>query len=78
MIPQGREQFDALKRDFTHLNEIINELLREQARLQEHSTVLAGLLAKAGEAQRDLRSQLATAQPQVDRLLLRPEALNSR
>lgn len=64
-----REQFDALQRDYDHLNEIVCELRREQEQLREHNVVLAGLLANADEAQRELRGLPATAQQQLDLLL---------
>ncbi len=73
-----REQYDSLKRDCDHLREILDELRREQTQLQEHNTVLTGLLANANESQRELRSLLGKAQQQIDRLLPRPEALNTR
>ncbi len=75
---QERDQFDALKRDCAHLSETLHELRREQAQLREHNTVLAGLLVNADEAQSELRSLLATAQQQIDRLLPRSDALNIR
>ncbi|MHB8574046.1 MAG: hypothetical protein ACYDCQ_01820 [Dehalococcoidia bacterium] len=71
---QDREQLLALRRDNVHLSALVEELRRQQARLEQHSATLREQLAAAIEAQRDLHRLLAQAQDQISRLLPVPGA----
>jgi excisionase family DNA binding protein len=71
---QDREQLLALRRDNVHLSALVEELRRQQARLEQHSATLREQLAAAIEAQRDLHRLLARAQDQISRLLPVPGA----
>lgn len=69
---QEREQRASLLRDNAHLNDLVDELRRQQVQLEAYNAVLREQLGAASEAQRELHRLLANAQKQISRLLPTP------